>query len=238
MTYSQSAGATQSHSSVDKSLYSLPDQTLRHLSEPPIALGSQEMLCRVGSLLLCPMDASELWPQVLAAFAQALSCSAAQLLGSMPTLATSMQHYGIGTLPTDEEKSILWRALKLPTPLAVNDLWCSQMTQLQARLARAVSTGTLCLQDSTVFSAGSWPGWAEQVFGEGANRHLLLLPLAQTQQASQSVVTKEDTTTVNANTLNAIPGPYSEDFEGGTSGFPGVLPPGWNRTPTNSPTWL
>ncbi|MEL6625538.1 MAG: T9SS type A sorting domain-containing protein [Bacteroidota bacterium] len=46
-----------------------------------------------------------------------------------------------------------------------------------------------------------------------------------------------DTTTVNANTLNAIPGPYSEDFEGGTSGFPGVLPPGWNRTPTNSPTW-
>lgn len=148
------------------------------------------------------MDASELWPQVLAAFAQALSCSTAQLLWSVPTLATSMQHYGAGTLPTDEEKSTLWQALELPAPLAVNDLWCSQMTKLQARLAEEVSTGTLCLQDSMVFAAGSWPSWAKQVFGEGANRHLLLLPLTPAQQVAQSAaitVTLKEDTTVNVN---------------------------------------
>ncbi|MEL6350875.1 MAG: EAL domain-containing protein [Cyanobacteria bacterium J06627_28] len=184
-----------------------------------MALDSKGLLCRVGSLLLCPMNASELWPQVLAAFAQALSCSTAQLLGSMPTLATSMQHYGVGTPPTDEEKSILWRALELPAPLAVNDLWCSQMTKLQARLAKAVSTGTLCLQKSTVFAAGSWPSWAEQVFGEGANRHLLLLPLIQAQQASQSVAMsvvtsedKEDKTTVNVDVDGDLNSDFNSDF--------------------------
>ena len=137
------------------------------------------LLSRVSCLLHCPTDTPNLWPQVLAAVGEELACDTAQLFWSEPMMPVSVNHWGAGTLPTMGVVGGLWSQLALPATSLAEKLWCSQATDLQAQLAHLVEGGIFHITGISTYSPEDWPAQMVEIFGESAQRHLLLLPLRQ-----------------------------------------------------------
>ncbi|MEL6469100.1 MAG: EAL domain-containing protein [Cyanobacteria bacterium J06623_4] len=141
-----------------------------------LAHSQESILRRVSCLLQCPIDTPQLWPQVLSVVGEALSCQTAQLWWSVP-LVTPVHHWGEGAPPSVGDGTALWQNLALPKPFYIDSLWSTQAVELQTQLAELVAGGHFQITGSQIHLAGQWPSWAEQIFGAGVERHLLLLPI-------------------------------------------------------------
>jgi len=130
-------------------------------------------------LLHCPTDTPNLWPQVLAALGEELACDTAQLFWSEPMMPVTVNHWGEGVLPTVGVIGGLWSQLALPATSLAEKLWSSQASDLQAQLAHLVEGGFFQLTGISTYLPGAWPAQMVAVFGDSAQRHLLLLPLQQ-----------------------------------------------------------
>ncbi|MEM9945586.1 MAG: EAL domain-containing protein [Cyanobacteria bacterium P01_D01_bin.36] len=171
MTYSPRAQAF----SEDDGLRSQPALADFSGAVPSALLGV--LLSRVSCLLHCPTDTPSLWPQVLAVLGEELTCSSAQLFWSEPMMPAAFHHWGEDMPPAVGGVGRLWQQLALPASSEAEKLWGSQATDLQAQLTRLVEKGLFHITGISTYLPGQWPAPMVAVFGDAAERHLLLLPL-------------------------------------------------------------
>ncbi|MGC1218417.1 MAG: EAL domain-containing protein [Phormidesmis sp.] len=138
---------------------------------------SEILIDRVGCLLQCPTDTPQIWPQVLAAVGEMLSCETAQLFWSEPMMATPINHWGEGSLSSSAIASALWSHLGIPATSLAETLWSYQASDLQAHLAEMVAEGYFRLTGSATYTAGHWPSALCELSLPTDSHHLLLLPL-------------------------------------------------------------
>ncbi len=138
---------------------------------------SEILTGRVGCLLHCPPDTPQLWPRVLAAIGEILSCKAAQLFWSEPMMSAPISHWGEGLLSSAAIGSALWSHLKIPATSLAETLWSYQASDLQTHLAEVVAEGYFRLTGSSTYAAGHWPSALCELALPTDSYHLLLLPL-------------------------------------------------------------
>ncbi|MEO0769515.1 MAG: GGDEF domain-containing protein, partial [Cyanobacteria bacterium J06649_4] len=162
------------------------DPLLPQLDSKPVAadgleIAAETLLSRVGCLLQCPIDTQQLWPQLLSVLGSALSCSAAQLLWSWPTLSPTSHHWGESNPDAVASWRSLWEYLDLPSTLPTEPLWLSQASELQSQLSALTDGGNFQIHGARRYAAGRWPSELSALLGWPENQHLLLLPLCHGQ---------------------------------------------------------
>ncbi len=152
----------------------------------PSALRSDPLLARVSSLLHCPIDTPQLWPEVLSILGKAFGCKSAQLFLPQALSVSTCYRWraeglpeGSEEMPSAETMSVLWQYLGIDQS-ETDVLWQHQATDLQAQLAALAVRAAgddFHLSGTIVYCDHNWPSPLVPLLGRCQGQQLIFLPL-------------------------------------------------------------